>query len=842
MAGANTFECGPESGPAAPPTFRKQVTADMPLYNVGDLAKVMDSPSTPRLYASKLFESVSVKDFGAKGDGVADDTEAIQAAIDFALQNAITEVYVPDGRYLTSDTLHLGWGNSFYTINLVGPRTGTYWGNNPDRSGARILPTKTDRPCINIQGGRNSGIHGIGFLSEKLAMYIETNIAGASQNFPSDPAGWNDNRNIPRGLQRNAPFCCISIDAYTAKERSYPAVKYPPWTGLGQDTQTQLAPSSRCTIDSCDISGFCVGVITEPCGGDGNGDFTRIRNCNIGTGVYGIAICHTQSRSVEIRNCVWTKLHTFLDNSTFGQGLGQLDGGMDLCSGGTSYQAFNIGTTTWVGGFVVKNLYMESTVRLGLFSGGFATFQAAVLFEGCRFAFHPETWNGVPADAPVFHLEVNGTAAVKFSHCRFDSGRFFVTNASAGVVFENCQWTCGGDYAANSHGAFLDPAIALGYDHFGGLHIINRTNTRGPQIIGQCEATHFRWDPQNNKLFSAGQYFQSASNVSVRDPNMEGALVHAAAESYRDAQGRNWPILLKPSSTALPLGNNGTFTVQPSQSGMTLSGEISALAQAGKNVGGFWRRLDPGDILEDSSTCNVYIVTSVKLNATTNNFVFTAEQQNNYSVRTGTAVPSKTVSSGPSLYLYKAIRLPRDMYFGDFAANSTNVTNVHRGNGYGDRLKDDIPIGMLIAEEPSVSVSGDYAVASKGNVRIASVANGSPGTPGSLMLTSPASYTGRFPIMPVMLAGVNVRTAGLQPKHVGRFKCAIATSTTVPEPNITAQSRILLIPANSEAAALMGSAKSLYVSAKSPGASFTVVTADGTSANGNETFDYLIDA
>lgn len=74
----------------------------------------------------------------------------------------------------------------------------------------------------------------------------------------------------------------------------------------------------------------------------------------------------------------------------------------------------------------------------------------------------------------------------------------------------------------------------------------------------------------------------------------------------------------------------------------------------------------------------------------------------------------------------------------------------------------------------------------------------------------------------------------------GSFTLGAAASTTITNGNVSAACKITLTPTNAAAAALMGSAKCLYVSAKTAGTSFAVSTGNGVAAAGTETFDYQI--
>lgn len=101
---------------------------------------------------TKLRETVSVKDFGAVGDGVADDTAAIQAAVDFMTLKPGGQVLFPVGAYLTTATINVpdGTGNS---INLVGESYQRF----SQFGGSSIIADHSAGPVIRFSG-TNQGI------------------------------------------------------------------------------------------------------------------------------------------------------------------------------------------------------------------------------------------------------------------------------------------------------------------------------------------------------------------------------------------------------------------------------------------------------------------------------------------------------------------------------------------------------------------------------------------------------------------------------------------------------------------------------------------------------------
>lgn len=84
-----------------------------------DSTILVEGTTTARSASDRFGEVVNVKDFGAIGNGIVDDTEAIQFAINLAYTGSRI-CYIPAGMYLVSDTLLVPEG-----VKIVGAGSGS---------------------------------------------------------------------------------------------------------------------------------------------------------------------------------------------------------------------------------------------------------------------------------------------------------------------------------------------------------------------------------------------------------------------------------------------------------------------------------------------------------------------------------------------------------------------------------------------------------------------------------------------------------------------------------------------------------------------------------------------
>lgn len=122
------------------------MTTLIPKYDQGATGAVN------RPFNQKLAETVSVKDFGATGDGTTDDTAAIQNAI-----NASSSVYVPAGTYMCGNILIKSnlriTGESTAAILMLLPNATTYSINGGVADSNGRYPGNIICSTLNYNGG-----------------------------------------------------------------------------------------------------------------------------------------------------------------------------------------------------------------------------------------------------------------------------------------------------------------------------------------------------------------------------------------------------------------------------------------------------------------------------------------------------------------------------------------------------------------------------------------------------------------------------------------------------------------------------------------------------------------
>jgi hypothetical protein len=172
-----TFTAGLHVG--AEVKFTTAVPISTGVIDAGSVGYTADfTGAVPQTVQTKLEQTVSVKDFGAVGDGVADDRLAFQNAVNAILAVGRGTIYVPAGTYLingvsSSDSTLNGvlfpWDNNYDLrsyVRLVGDGGATIKAGSNGMVVFRVSTTFVEISNICIDGNGKVSVTGIGVWPE----------------------------------------------------------------------------------------------------------------------------------------------------------------------------------------------------------------------------------------------------------------------------------------------------------------------------------------------------------------------------------------------------------------------------------------------------------------------------------------------------------------------------------------------------------------------------------------------------------------------------------------------------------------------------------------------------
>jgi hypothetical protein len=321
--------------------------------------------------------TISINDFGAIGDGVTDNWQAIINACNYAIANP-TECYkvrVPVGDYHYSKPLLLQNNGAFCTIKLKGDF------NNKSSSNqylSKLTYTGKSGYAIGIQLGRSIDIRNLTILGQYTFPNSVNNYNIGTLKF----SDWVDPTITDT---RNAPYAGIVIDP-------------------NANISGANGGTSDVTIKNCAIKQWMVGICLSP-NVTLNDEMINILEDDIECCRVAIAIGQDQSKTINIRGLkVWASCHTVVDGVNYGRGTG---GGSVFCENwniaGNCNQLFNIITDRFP--LSASRIYSESIFRIGTVMG-----QAGANFRDCSIDFL--TGPGMPAADYLLYGNANFSGGV----------------------------------------------------------------------------------------------------------------------------------------------------------------------------------------------------------------------------------------------------------------------------------------------------------------------------------------------------------------------------------------------------------------------------------------------
>lgn len=613
-----------------------------------------------RLYQNAVYAEW----FGAKGDNHTNDQVAIQNAIDFAIQNNVLQVRLGDGVFRIEDTLHLGYGNAHCNVSLVG--SGKRWYNSADIFGGTVLrPTFGARPAIAIQGALRTALRELtlqGCNNNFLYQNIHTEHSKKALKIV-DPAEWVDPALPAHADSRYAPYAAIAIDPYSGPqpEVSYPAVNYPAWTGI--DSQYENGYSVGVEITDVEMEGFVVGIVTQPGNYQGNGEYTKIRNCGFRRLKYGISVGGWHAGDISIQDCEYQVVHTFMTVIEHGQQRGRVVGAIENIYGHIGYQFVDMPSPHVIPlGF--KNVRFEQQIKFGRLGTNNAGFHSPIVFESCYFESSSRDYDYYP---DVF-IESNVRVPMHFIGCTFRFNKFLNLFSGFGifVVLDSCTIVPIGDNEPY-------PAAQVPAANYlcGGLFCLNPPEIHGvlnSQLVSEHGSGAF---PFSNTVYEYDGTMKNA-HPGIR------SVVHQGARrlSLTASNFQNVFAPIKATKPRIFIHKEAQLT-DISVRGVTLT-FVDTRQDQYQNV------MQVGDLLLDQPTSTLFVID--KIEDVEANKAVTATAITNYYMENGQKVlniPEADIQDSQHFILVPCSIFKTDYeYRGNSTKGSNVITNVRRPDGY----------------------------------------------------------------------------------------------------------------------------------------------------------------